>query len=61
MSVVTQFKEGKGRIRALYEVQRQMLRGKLKGENGQSYQHPYYWASYIPSGDWTSMELNLSQ
>ncbi len=49
--------QGEGRTTALHEVQRQMLRGKLRGENGQSYQHPYYWASFIPSGDWTPMEL----
>jgi tetratricopeptide (TPR) repeat protein len=51
-------KQSEGRTTALHEVQRQMLRGKLKGEKGQSYEHPYYWASFIPSGDWTSMEFN---
>jgi CHAT domain-containing protein len=54
-------KQSEGRTTALHEVQRQMLRGKLKGEKGQSYQHPYYWASFIPSGDWTPMEFNLSK
>jgi MoxR-like ATPase len=30
-------------------------------EKSQSYEHPYYWASFIPSGDWTPMEFNLSE
>jgi CHAT domain-containing protein len=51
-------KQGEGRINALHEVQKQMLRGELKAKGGQSYQHPYYWASFIPSGDWTPMEFN---
>ncbi len=52
--------QGEGRTNALHEVQKQMLRGELKGENGQSYQHPYYWASFIPSGDWTPMDFSNS-
>jgi CHAT domain-containing protein len=51
-------KQSEGRITALHKVQKQMLRGKLKGEKGQSYEHPYYWASFIPSGDWTPMKFN---
>ncbi len=51
-------KQGEGRINALDEVQKQMLRGELKGKKGQFYQHPYYWASFIPSGAWTPMEFN---
>jgi CHAT domain-containing protein len=51
-------KQGEGRINALHEVQKQMLRGELKGKKGQSYEHPYYWASFIPSGAWTPMEFN---
>lgn len=51
--------QGEGRTSALHQVQRQMLRGQLKGKKGQSYEHPYYWASFIPSGDWTPMELNF--
>ena len=53
--------QGEGRTTALHEVQKQMLRGELRGENGQSYEHPYYWASFVPSGDWTSMEFKLSK
>ena len=52
-------KQGEGRTTALHEVQREMLRGELKGENGQFYEHPYYWASFIPSGDWTPMEFTI--
>ncbi len=54
-------KQGEGRTTAIHEVQKQMLRGELQGENGQSYQHPYYWASFIPSGDWTPMEVSISR
>ncbi|MEO1673579.1 MAG: CHAT domain-containing protein, partial [Cyanobacteria bacterium J06631_2] len=53
-----QLMQGVGRTEALHEVQKQMLRGVLKRENGQSYQHPYYWASFIPSGDWTPIEMS---
>ncbi len=53
--------QGDGRTTALHKVQKQMLRGELKGKNGQSYQHPYYWASFIPSGDWTPMEFSVSR
>ncbi|NEQ41624.1 MAG: kinesin [Okeania sp. SIO3I5] len=44
-------KAGKGRPDALLEIQRDWLQ---EGE----YQHPYYWASFIFSGDGTSIELN---
>ncbi|MGF1602811.1 MAG: CHAT domain-containing protein, partial [Thermosynechococcaceae cyanobacterium] len=36
-------KEGRGE--ALRKTQLEMLKG-------QQYQHPYYWAAFIPSGDW---------
>jgi CHAT domain-containing protein/Tfp pilus assembly protein PilF len=41
--------EGEGRGEALRQVQLQMLRSKLRG-------HPYYWASFIQSGEWASLE-----
>jgi len=41
-------KEGKGRHGALQETKRDMLKNP-------KYQHPYYWASFIPSGDWTPL------
>ncbi|NEO55845.1 MAG: tetratricopeptide repeat protein [Okeania sp. SIO3B5] len=44
-------KAGKGRRDALLDIQRDWLQ---EGE----YQHPYYWASFIFSGDSTPIELN---
>ena len=38
----------KGRSEALRQTQLEMLRGE-------EYQHPYYWAAFIPSGDWRVM------
>jgi CHAT domain-containing protein len=44
----TRLKGGEGRSTALHQAQRDMLKsGK--------YSHPYYWAAFIPSGDWRSM------
>jgi CHAT domain-containing protein len=40
--------DNEGRSEALRQVQLEMLRS-------QQYQHPYFWASFIPSGDWTPM------
>ncbi|BAY65055.1 peptidase-like protein [Calothrix brevissima NIES-22] len=40
---------GKGRHEALREVQLELL-------NNPKYQHPYYWASFIPSGNWRGMK-----
>ncbi|NEO70481.1 tetratricopeptide repeat protein [Moorena sp. SIO3H5] len=40
--------DNQGRSEALRRIQLQML-GSGK------YQHPYYWASFIPSGNWRSM------
>lgn len=37
-----------GRSEALRQAQLEML-------HSQKYQHPYYWAAFIPSGDWTPM------
>jgi len=41
-------KAGKGRHEALREVQLEFL-------NSTEYQHPYFWASFIPSGNWRGM------
>jgi CHAT domain-containing protein len=41
-------KNNVGRSEALRQTQLEMLQ---KPES----QHPYYWAAFIPSGDWTSM------
>lgn len=40
---------GGGRSESLRTVQLEMLRGTDR-------QHPYYWASFIASGDWRSMQ-----
>jgi CHAT domain-containing protein len=42
-------KVGKGRHEALRETQLEFL-------NNSKYQHPYYWASFIPSGNWRGMK-----
>jgi CHAT domain-containing protein len=42
-------KNNEGRSLALHEVQREML-------ESQDYNKPYYWASFIPSGDWSEMK-----
>ncbi|GAB4208478.1 MAG: CHAT domain-containing protein [Coleofasciculaceae cyanobacterium] len=42
-------KNNVGRSEALRQTQLEMLQ---KPES----QHPYYWAAFIPSGDWTAME-----
>lgn len=49
--------QGQGRGEALRQVQLAMLNGQLvpaTQEPGSAfnYQHPYYWASFIPIGDW---------
>ncbi|BAZ54048.1 peptidase-like protein [Nostoc sp. NIES-4103] len=41
-------KAGKGRHEALREVQLEFL-------SNPKYQHPFYWASFVPSGDWTAL------
>jgi CHAT domain-containing protein/Tfp pilus assembly protein PilF len=42
---------GEGRAEALREVQKQQL-GNLENN------HPYFWAAFISSGDWRSLESN---
>jgi len=41
-------KQGKGRHIALQEAKQELMKTP-------QYQHPYYWASFIPSGDWTPL------
>ncbi|MBR8835944.1 MAG: CHAT domain-containing protein, partial [Stigonema ocellatum SAG 48.90 = DSM 106950] len=41
-------KDGKGRHEALRSAQLELL-------SNPNYQHPYYWASFVPSGDWTML------
>lgn len=40
---------GEGRSEALRQVQFRMLKSKDRS-------HPYYWASFIPSGEWASLK-----
>lgn len=42
---------GQGRSEALRSTQLKML-------NSSKWQHPYYWASFIQSGDWRKLEAN---
>lgn len=42
-------KAGKGRHQALREVQLEFLKNP-------KYQHPYYWAAFVPSGNWTPLK-----
>lgn len=44
----TGLKQGLGRGEALHQAELAMLRKKGR-------QHPFYWASFIQSGDWTSL------
>lgn len=61
--------EGEGRADALRGVQLQMLAGGAQASGGQErgigsavqagssgFSHPFYWASFIPLGDWRSLE-----
>ena len=43
--------EGEGRSEALRQIQLGMLKGEKQ-------KHPFYWASFIPSGDATSMKFD---
>jgi len=61
---------GEGRSEALRQVQLEMLRGTQQSEDGknrslqvektsranQRRSHPFYWASFIPIGDWRSLD-----
>ncbi|MEL7036073.1 MAG: CHAT domain-containing tetratricopeptide repeat protein, partial [Cyanobacteria bacterium J06592_8] len=41
--------QNQGRSEALRQTQLEML-------NSEQYQHPYYWAAFVPVGDWTPLE-----
>jgi CHAT domain-containing protein len=40
---------GQGRSEAMRQVQLQMLKDSAR-------QHPFYWASFIVSGEWASLD-----
>ncbi|MBI4748438.1 MAG: CHAT domain-containing protein [Acidobacteria bacterium] len=44
----TRLKAGEGRAEALRQVQLEMLKS-------QRFRHPYYWASFVVSGEWSSL------
>jgi CHAT domain-containing protein/Tfp pilus assembly protein PilF len=68
---------GEGRVAAMRAVQLEMLRGTASpaatgsGKRQttdtadlpavKNYHHPYYWAAFIPSGDWRSLESNIKR
>ncbi|MBD1847409.1 CHAT domain-containing protein [Cyanobacteria bacterium FACHB-63] len=43
-------KTGQGRHEALRQAQLELL-------NDPNHRHPYYWASFVPSGDWTPLKF----
>ena len=45
----TGLKEGQGRNAALRQVQLNMLKRKER-------EHPFYWASFIQSGEWANLD-----
>lgn len=67
----TRLRNREGRAEALRQVQLAMLRGEMlsaansrnrettdpgRKSSTKNYRHPYYWASFIQSGDWRSLE-----
>ncbi|HMY76049.1 MAG TPA: CHAT domain-containing protein, partial [Blastocatellia bacterium] len=46
---------GEGRTEALRQVQLGFLRRLTRGTTG-DYSHPYFWAGFIQSGEWKSLE-----
>ena len=45
----TRLKAGEGRSEALRNVQLKMLKNSRR-------QHPFYWASFIQSGEWANLK-----
>ncbi|HMG73972.1 MAG TPA: CHAT domain-containing protein, partial [Pyrinomonadaceae bacterium] len=55
----TRLQSGAGRIAAMHQVQLAMLRGAALSKNGAAKterRHPYYWAAFIPSGSWLTLD-----
>jgi CHAT domain-containing protein len=47
-----------GRSAAYRQTQLEMLESqKLVLSSAEAYQHPYFWAAFIPSGDWQPIQL----
>ena len=47
--------QGQGRSEALRQTQLAILEGTLENMSQEKYQHPYYWAGFIASGNWLPM------
>ncbi len=47
--------QGQGRSEALRQTQLAVLEGTLENMSQKKYQHPYYWAGFIASGNWLPM------
>jgi len=70
VSYYKRLEAGEGRSEALRQVQLEMLRGtnvseevknrslqiEKKTVTTQGRSHPFYWASFIPIGDWRSLD-----
>jgi CHAT domain-containing protein len=55
----TRLQAGAGRIAAMHQVQLAMLRGMIKPRARDAkadWRHPYYWAAFIPSGSWLTLD-----
>ena len=55
----TRLQAGAGRIAAMHQVQLAMLQGTIRAKSGDGkadWHHPYYWAAFIPSGAWTTLD-----
>lgn len=55
----TRLQASAGRIAAMREVQLAMLRSTVLAKSGDAknnWRHPYYWAAFIPSGAWTTLD-----
>jgi CHAT domain-containing protein len=55
----TRLQAGAGRIAAMHQVQLAMLHGTIRAKGGDAkadWRHPYYWAAFIPSGAWTTLD-----
>ena len=55
----TRLQTGAGRIDAMHQVQLAMLRGLALTKSGSAkakWGHPYYWAAFIPSGAWKTLD-----
>jgi CHAT domain-containing protein len=50
LAFYTRLRAGEGISEALSHVRLDMLKSER-------YRHPYYWASFIQSGDWKSIDL----